>query len=143
MLYSKILVAYDGSDAADKALDSALKLAKLNHFSKLDILHIFNLPTYVIGSSVVIPPVVIETNYLDYSEQVIGKIKEKITDFSNIHIEVRSGAITKEILNYADEIQADLIIIGSRGLSGIGEFVLGSVSHNVVQHAKLPVLVIK
>lgn len=143
MLYSKILVAYDGSDASDKALDSALKLAKLNHYSKLDILHIFNLPTYVLGSSVVIPPIVIENNYLDYSEQVIGKIKEQIVDFSNIHIEVRSGSITKEVLNYADEIQADLIIVGSRGLSSIGEFVLGSVSHNVVQHAKIPVLVIK
>ncbi len=143
MLYSKILVAYDGSEASDKALDSALKLAKLNHFSKLDIIHIFNLPTYVLGSSVVIPPIVIENNYLDYSEQVIGKIKEQIADFSNIHIEVRSGSITKEILKYADEIQADLIIVGSRGLNSIGEFVLGSVSHNVVQHAKLPVLVIK
>ncbi|KRE49768.1 universal stress protein [Paenibacillus sp. Soil724D2] len=143
MLYSKILVAYDGSEASDKALDSALKLAKLNHYSKLDIIHIFNLPTYVLGSSVVIPPIVIENNYLNYSEQVIGKINEKIADFSNIHIEVRSGSITKEILKYADEIQADLIIVGSRGLSSIGEFVLGSVSHNVVQHAKLPVLVVK
>ncbi|NRF95798.1 universal stress protein [Paenibacillus frigoriresistens] len=143
MLYSKILVAYDGSEASDKALDSALKLAKLNHFSKLDIIHIFNLPTYVLGSSVVIPPIVIENNYLDYSEQVIEKIKEQIADFSNIHIEVRSGSITKEILKYADEIQADLIIVGSRGLNSIGEFVLGSVSHNVVQHAKLPVLVLK
>ncbi|WP_261305351.1 universal stress protein [Paenibacillus andongensis] len=143
MLYSKIVVAYDGSEASDKALDSALKLAKLNHFSKLDIIHIFNLPTYVLGSSVVIPPIVIENNYLDYSEQVIGKIKEKTTDYSNVHIEVRSGSITKEILKYADEIQADLIIVGSRGLSSIGEFVLGSVSHNIVQHAKLPVLVVK
>ncbi|WP_082562399.1 universal stress protein [Paenibacillus sp. Root444D2] len=73
----------------------------------------------------------------------MGKINEKIADFSNIRIEVRSGSITKEILKYADEIQADLIIVGSRGLSSIGEFVLGSVSHNVVQHAKLPVLVVK
>ncbi|WP_261808042.1 universal stress protein [Paenibacillus sp. N3.4] len=80
---------------------------------------------------------------MDYSEQVIGKINEKIADFSNIHIEVRSGSITKEILDYADEINADLIIVGSRGLSSISEFVLGSVSHNIVQHAKLPVLVIK
>ncbi|WP_187274496.1 universal stress protein [Paenibacillus sp. N3.4] len=143
MLYSRIVVAYDGSEPADKALDTALKLAKLNHYSKLDIIHVFNLPTYVIGSSVVIPPVTIENNYLDYSEEVLAKIKEKITDFSNIHIEVKSGAITKTILDYASEIQADLLIVGSRGLSGISEFVLGSVSHNIVQHAKIPVLVVK
>ncbi|MCS7461323.1 universal stress protein [Paenibacillus doosanensis] len=143
MLYSKILVAYDGSEAADKALDSAIKLAKLNHYSKVDIIHVYSPPTYVVGGAVFIAPVAVENNDAEYSEQVVAKIKEKINDFTNIHIEVRQGVITKEILGYANEIEADLIVIGSRGLSGIGEFVLGSVSHNVVQHAKVPVLVIK
>ncbi|WP_256711219.1 universal stress protein [Paenibacillus sp. FSL H7-0331] len=40
-------------------------------------------------------------------------------------------------------MNADLIVIGSRGLNAISEFILGSVSHNVVQHAKIPVLVVK
>lgn len=143
MLYSKILVAYDGSEASENALDSALKLAKLNQCSKVEIIHIFNLPTYILGSTVVIPPIVIENNYLNYSDHVIAELKQKTNDFTNIHIEVRSGVITKEILNYANAIDADLIIVGSRGLSSIGEFVLGSVSHNIVQHAKIPVLVVK
>ncbi|MEW9701465.1 universal stress protein [Paenibacillus sp. SI8] len=143
MLYAQILVAYDGSEASVKALDSALKLAKLNHFSKLEIIHVFNLPTYVVGTSIVIPPISIENNYVDFSDQIIAELKEKIVDFTHTHIEIKQGPIAKTIIEYADEIDADLIVVGSRGLSSFGEFVLGSVSHNVVHHAKKPVLVVK
>ncbi|WP_168120408.1 universal stress protein [Paenibacillus sp. HB172176] len=137
MLYSKIVVAYDGSETSEKALDSALKIAKSNHFSKLHIIHVSNVTTYVLGEAIYVPQA------LDYSDEVIAKIKSKIGDHSDVHIEVRSGSIAKEILHYAGEVNADLIVIGSRGLNGLGEFVLGSVSHNVAQHAKVPVLIIK
>ncbi|OAS19702.1 universal stress protein [Paenibacillus oryzisoli] len=140
MLYSKILVAYDGSEASDKALDSAIKLAQLNHYSKLEIIHIFNMPTYDVGGQYLVPPIEIEQAY---SEDVVAKIKKKISNFTNVNIEVRKGSIAKQILQYAQEIHADLIVVGSRGLNSLGEFVLGSVSHNVVQHAPIPVLIIK
>ncbi|WP_409342977.1 universal stress protein [Paenibacillus sp. MBLB4367] len=143
VLYSKIVLAYDGSEASDKALDTAIKLAKLNHYSKLDIIHVFNVPTYVVGDVMFVPPIKNEEDYYGYSEQAITKIQEKISDTDNTHIEVRQGSPAKTILAYAEEAKADLIVIGSRGLGSFGEFVLGSVSHNVVQHAKIPVLVIK
>jgi nucleotide-binding universal stress UspA family protein len=53
------------------------------------------------------------------------------------------GAPAEVILDYTKKNHNDLIVIGSRGLGGIREFVLGSVSHNVVQHARIPVLVVK
>jgi nucleotide-binding universal stress UspA family protein len=53
------------------------------------------------------------------------------------------GSPAEVILSYAKEHGADVIVIGSRGLGGIREFVLGSVSHNVVQSARIPVLVVK
>lgn len=143
MLYSKIVVAYDGSAISDKALDSAIKMAKLNHFANLDIIHVINIPTYVVGDMFFTLPVKDEVETFDYSEQVVGKIKEKLQDPSTAHIEVRQGSPARTILEYAEERGADLIVIGSRGLNGFGEFVLGSVSHNVVQHAKVPVLVVK
>jgi len=142
MLYARIVVAYDGSDTADKALDTALKLAKLNQDAKLEIIHVFNFPKYMLGDGVVIPSIALEDT--DYSNQVTDKIKGKLTDYSNVHIEVRQGAsAAKEILAYASEVIAGLIIVGSRGLNSLGEFILGSVSHSIVQHAKIPVLVVK
>jgi nucleotide-binding universal stress UspA family protein len=143
MLYSKILIAYDGSKTSDKAFDSALKLAKLNHFSKLEIINVINEPSYLAGTMYFTPLLTSQEEYALYSAEVTNKIKEMISDFSNTHIEIRQGNPAKTILDYAEETKADLIVIGSRGLNSFGEFVLGSVSHNVMQHAKIPVLVIK
>ncbi len=52
------------------------------------------------------------------------------------------GPAYKVILEHAKENNSDLIIMGSRGLSGVKEY-LGSVSHYVVQHSSVPVLIIK
>jgi nucleotide-binding universal stress UspA family protein len=54
----------------------------------------------------------------------------------------RAGAMAQTILNEADAVQADAIVLGSRGLTGVGSFFLGSVSHAVVQSADRPVLIV-
>lgn len=59
------------------------------------------------------------------------------------NVDLIQGAAAEVLLDYAKENGSDIIIIGSRGLGGIREFVLGSVSHNVVQHAQIPVLIVK
>jgi len=53
------------------------------------------------------------------------------------------GAVADEILKTADSSKADLIMMGSRGLTGFKELVLGSVSSAVVHRAKVPVLTVK
>ncbi|MEK3914470.1 universal stress protein [Paenibacillus sp. FSL H7-0331] len=84
MIYSKIVVAYDGSEISEKALDSAIKLAKLNHFSHLEIIHVINIPKYVVGEAVYIPPVEINS---DYSEQITTQIQQLLLNPDNTHIE--------------------------------------------------------
>jgi nucleotide-binding universal stress UspA family protein len=54
----------------------------------------------------------------------------------------RSGAMAETILNHADAVDADAIVLGSRGRGGIGSFLLGSVSHAVLQSADRPVLIV-
>ena len=53
------------------------------------------------------------------------------------------GRPADEIIRYATESEADLLVMGSRGLGALREFALGSVSHKVLTHAKCPVLVVK
>ena len=53
------------------------------------------------------------------------------------------GRPADEIIRYAEESGADLLVMGSRGLGALREFALGSVSHKVLTHAKCPVLVVK
>ena len=62
-------------------------------------------------------------------------------------IEVRTrlltGAAAKQIVAYADEIDANLIVVGSRGLGAIGSTLLGSVSRKVLHDARRPVLIVR
>jgi nucleotide-binding universal stress UspA family protein len=78
------------------------------------------------------------------AEQTTDEVKKRLAEQGvDAKVELIQGSPAEVILDYANENGFDVIVIGSRGLGGIREFVLGSVSHNVVQHARIPVLVVK
>jgi nucleotide-binding universal stress UspA family protein len=56
---------------------------------------------------------------------------------------LRMGEVDLEIVALAEELQADLIVMGSRGLGGLRRVLMGSVSDSVVRHAHCPVLVVR
>jgi len=142
MSYTNILVAYDGSEQSDKALNQAVQIA--NRFgSKLTVVHVFYLPIYNSGDLLINTSAELAQKLTDQSSQVLEKAKVRVPDSIPADYKLLEGSPAIAILDKADQIQADLIVIGSRGLGPIREFVLGSVSHNVVQHSKLPVLVVK
>jgi nucleotide-binding universal stress UspA family protein len=61
---------------------------------------------------------------------------------ASVHCMRTTAAVWQAILEYADEVDAELIVAGSRGLSLIESTVLGSVSHGLVNHSRRPVLVV-
>ena len=140
MLFAKILVAYDGSNLSKKALNKALQLSG---DSLLEVIHVYNFPSFVFGEAYITAPVTTNMQYAEHAQQVLDEAKSLVFPTSNVAYELRQGDAARTILDYAEETKADLIVIGSRGLGGIREFVLGSVSHNIVQHSKIPVLVVK
>jgi nucleotide-binding universal stress UspA family protein len=58
------------------------------------------------------------------------------------HLEVLSGHPVNAIVGYADELEADLIVVGSHRRGGLEPFLIGSVSDGIVRHASMPVLVV-
>jgi nucleotide-binding universal stress UspA family protein len=58
------------------------------------------------------------------------------------HAAQRSSGVERAILNAAEKLDAELVVLGTRGLSGVKSLVLGSVSHAVVHHADRPVLIV-
>lgn len=78
-----------------------------------------------------------------YGETILAKAKDAVSTVDNpIRFFEEEGPAYKVTLEHAKENNSDLIIMGSRGLSGVKEF-LGSVSHFVIQHSPVPVLIIK
>lgn len=140
MFCSKILVSYDGSEPSKKSLAKAIEIAESDANIIVHIVHIPILHALPIGEN--IPG--LENSIMEKSNQIMEEIEDKIKNLPNkTEVNFLKGlSIPDIILNYAEENNCDLIIMGSRGLTGIKEF-LGSVSSVVVPRAKMPVLIVK
>lgn len=142
MSYQHLLVAYDGSNLSKKALKHAVELAQA-FGSKLTVAHAFATPMLNSGDMLITAPAEWAQEYADYAFKVLDGAKELVPAGVAADFKSLEGYAAQSVLDYAEEEGVDLIVMGSRGLGPIREFVLGSVSHNIVQHAKIPVLVVK
>ncbi|WEG11111.1 universal stress protein [Pullulanibacillus sp. KACC 23026] len=157
--FSSIVLAYDGSENSYKALIEAEKLAKLSQ-ARLMVLYVKDpTPTYnqpmLSGMIVFNQPLTVASPVLasnddtddqtkDPSETILSEAKLKLSSaLKNLDFEKRTGKPAEEICDYAKHNQADLIVIGSRGLSGFQKLIMGSVSSQVTHNAECPVLVVK
>ena len=142
MICSKILIAYDESEIAGRALEKAAEIAKTDAAIEIDIIHIIDIP--IISGIDQFVAQSIADSFNDHGKEVLSKATEYMKDFSNKceTFLLEGKAAPNIILNHCKEYKCDLIIMGSRGLSGIKEL-LGSVSHTVIQQSPVPVLIVK
>jgi nucleotide-binding universal stress UspA family protein len=141
--YTKILVAYDASEPSEKALDQAVMLTRDNYATQLVIVHVYFFPTAVIGEAIIASSP--ENNILvyNYAQSVVDKATQRVSSIPLATVLLKQGVPAETILEYADETKCDLIIVGNKRHSGIHDFMLGSVSHTIIQHAEVPVLLVK
>jgi nucleotide-binding universal stress UspA family protein len=140
-MFTKILLAADGSDHSVRAAKKAAELAKLSgrdaeitvvyvidgQTSKVDVLH--NPDRYVVEEKrrLRLHPVTSLFNSEDL----------------NFKLEKLLGEPGPAIVEYANKNEFDVVVVGSRGLNGLQEMVLGSVSHKVAKRVKAPVMIVK
>ncbi|KMM39006.1 universal stress protein [Guptibacillus hwajinpoensis] len=141
--YTNVLVAYDGSDLSMKALNEAITMAKENPALQIDVVTALN-PTAQISSAVVYASILNELRKeaVDLLKVVSDVLYEQLPNHV-VRTMVLEGNPGNEIVKYANDHERDLIIMGSRGLNGLREWFLGSVSHAVLQRSHCPVLIIK
>ncbi len=79
------------------------------------------------------------------TEAILKLFEEKFpkSEYEGLNFEVREGDPTAEIIDYAEYRQIDLIVMPSRGRTGISRFFMGSIAERVVRFAHCPVLVLK
>lgn len=141
MTFTKILVAFDESDLALKSLEQAIDLAKGKPEIEIYVVHSVTMPAnYAVSAHLIAQ---IKDSIHVYGKEILAKAEEKLAVLPNkTEVFLREGSSIHTILEEAKRHDCDLIVMGSRGLSGIKEF-LGSVSHYVVQNSRVPVLLVK
>lgn len=142
--FSSILIPVDRSENASRALEYALRLAK-STASKATLLSVVednNIP-YPVESYVSIRE--LERSFEESAKKYVDDLLSKAERNYGIEARaiVRRGHPAKVILDVAKSEGADLIIMGSRGMGSFKEMLLGSVSHAVVSHATVPVLIVR
>lgn len=138
-MYDRIVVPTDGSTAVRKAVKHAIELASVFDAKVL--------PVYVIDDRMSYHGIFSRKD-LDKFEGVGEKAVGWVEDAAAEHgVEttsaVRRGIPFEAILDYADEADADLIVMGTHGRTGIDRFVLGSTAENIVRSSDVPVMTVR
>ena len=135
-MYERILVPTDGSDGARAAFDHALELAALVE-AEVHVVHAVD-PTLV-PAEVGVPQVL--DALVDAGEEIVQELERAAGEVA-IETAVLTGSPTAAIRQYAEEHGIDLIVMGTRGRTGLDRWLLGSVTERVVRTSPVPVLTI-
>lgn len=137
-----ILIAVDGSPSAQEAVDFGLELAAEQHATATFVLvvpAVDILPAGGFGVTVPVPHQPVE----DESAPLDAAREQAEQQGVRVHTRLLKGDPADEIVAYADLIDADLIVVGSRGHGTLASALLGSVSRGVLREARRPVLVVR
>lgn len=144
-MYQKILVPVDGSPTSKRALQEALALGKVVG-ARLELVHIYEDIIYLV-----------DKGYINYEElqrtirscgEKILAEAESIVEAAGMQAESRliqasNERVAQLLLTEAERWQAELIVIGTHGHTGISRLLLGSVAEGVIRAAPMPVLLIR
>lgn len=146
-MFKRILLGSDGSEPAMHAAKVAAELA-LSQSAELTVVHVFEAPSSPIPL-VGAPGIELDDAALCAFANEVREAVERRTAhvFEEVgvscQIRQETGHPAETLVRIAENEGYDLIVVGSRGLSAIGSFLLGSVSDKVSHHAHCPVLIVR
>lgn len=149
-MFKTIVLAVDGSKHAMRAATAAIDLAK-EHGSKLHALTVRRARSAAVDEELrrfmeiehltSVPEEMVE----DESKKLTSYVRQKAADngVKKIETVIRTGDPAQCISEFANEVGADLIVMGSRGLGDVGGLLLGSVSHKVTSLSPCSCLIVR
>ena len=147
-MYERILVATDGSALSEKAVQSALSLAKLSGATLVALRVIPRYPrSYLEGGATVDISEIkrIEAQWTAQAQEQLSAIK---AEGKNMGVTVKttiakSDLVAESIIATADKQEVDLIVMASHGRKGVSRLLLGSETQHVLTNSHIPVLVLR
>lgn len=146
-MFNSIMVALDGSDHASHALDLAIGLAKSCN-ARLVLFHAI-MPPPLPGEYSRMADRAARDMYKrigeESGEQILGEAERRVRDagIAEVSKVMLEGSPPAAAVEVAEREGTDLIVVGTRGLTGLKELALGSVAHSITSMARCPVLVVK
>jgi nucleotide-binding universal stress UspA family protein len=140
MAFQNVLALTDGSEFSRKALRYAVEICH-RFGARLYLLTVIEKPpSFVTGE--------VSREILEATEDALRSELGTCSIYCetsglSCHAEVRKGHAFEEIIRYAEEIDADLIVMSTHGRTGLPHVLLGSVAGKVVRHAPCPVMTIR
>lgn len=150
---SRILVAVDGSDTSMNAADYAITLAKNNNNRNNDA-EIFVINVIDLSPIFKMLPSETRKQLIKIGRQQASQIFDTVAEMAKSHdvktnrintemVETSSVSAADEIIRYAKDKGVDLIVVGTKGRSGMSKALLGSVASKVVTYSPCSVLVVR
>jgi nucleotide-binding universal stress UspA family protein len=147
-MYEHILIPTDGSDTANAAVDHAVDLAA-TYGAQLHALYVVDIDAVNFGLGTEQVDRITQGNFDEMSElrekadAATGAVAAAASEQGvEVHEELRVGTPHTVIAEYADDIDVDLVVMGSHGRAGVQRALLGSVTERVLRSTHRPVLVI-
>ncbi|WP_440948261.1 universal stress protein [Methanosarcina sp. T3] len=142
-IFKKILIATDGSENAQKAAAYGIDIARATG-AEVSALYVVSTEHAGTARSVMGWTEAFE-EYLANKGGVATGYVEKLGKEAGVKVEpvYLKGVPAEKILEYAEESDIDLIVMGTQGLTGVQRFLIGSVAENVLRHSKVPVMIVR
>jgi nucleotide-binding universal stress UspA family protein len=145
--FRKVLVPFDGSKDSVKAIELGCSISG-KYGSALVVVHVHSavLPPYTGVTPMPIPE--LEATTAVSKERARGVLAHGIELAAARGVKasgelIEAGSTVQAILEFASQQKVDLIVVGTRGMTGFKKLILGSVSSGLVSHSECPVLVVR
>ena len=139
----RILVPVDFSDHSQRALDEAIGLAK-TFGAQLHLLHCYQVHPAAVAPYGIVVPETFEHDIRMAALQRLSEWREKVSAQGvPVQEHITAHFPAEEIVAMAEKLGVDLIVMGTRGLTGFKHVLLGSVAERTIRLARCPVLTVK
>jgi nucleotide-binding universal stress UspA family protein len=141
--YETILVATDFSECAEHALEEAIELARRLE-SRIHLVHAYELPALLPGAEASAASAELDRSIRGSARTALDELAERVRSAGlQVAAEVGNGPPTEVITRLAKEHGASLVVMGTRGRSGLSHVLLGSVAERTLRTAPCPVLTVR